>query len=271
MSEGAGFVELLQDHNLVHLDASVLALHAAGVPRTLPLTRSLFRAMEAGEVAAQTSALSLYQLLVESYRRGEESTAARIEQLIGSIPGLRVIPLDGRIARQAAQVRAQIGGRVERRRFRRARTSFWRSGLRCAGSPGWPSNPSMRCNQQKREARPAPPDGRATRSNPVVERAEQEPGRNLGFVVGRLRRETTSEGCDAPHRLLADGWKQECRAFSTGRQNRLLGIAEIRESTFASCRVRVLAENSLDHQLIQDHAWDRCICVVETSGHHRTR
>lgn len=114
MSDAARLVELLQDHELVHLDASVLALHAAGVPRTLPLTRSLFRAMEAGEVAAQTSALSLYQLLVESYRRGEESTASRIEQLMGSIPGLRVIPLDSRIARQAAQVRAQIGGRVER-------------------------------------------------------------------------------------------------------------------------------------------------------------
>ena len=114
MSESARFEELLQDHDLVHLDASVLALHAAAVAGTLPLTRSLFRAMETGQVSAQTSALSLYQLLVESYRRGEESTAARIEQLIGSIPGLRVIPLDGRIARQAAQVRAQIGGRVER-------------------------------------------------------------------------------------------------------------------------------------------------------------
>ena len=114
MSESARFEELLQDHDLVHLDASVLALHAAAVAGTLPLTRSLFRAMETGQVSAQTSALSLYQLLVESYRRGEESTATRIEQLIGSIPGLRVIPLDGRIARQAAQVRAQIGGRVER-------------------------------------------------------------------------------------------------------------------------------------------------------------
>ena len=114
MSEGARFVELLEDHDLVHLDASVLALHAAGVPRALPFTRSLFRVMEAGEVVGQTSALSLYQLLVESYRRGEDSTAARIEQLIGTIPGLRVIPLDGRIARQAAQVRAQIGGRIER-------------------------------------------------------------------------------------------------------------------------------------------------------------
>ena len=114
MNKDGRFVELLEDHDLVHLDASVLALHAAGVPSALPFTRALFRAMEAGEVVGQTSALSLYQLLVESYRRGEESTAARIEQLIGSIPGLRVIPLDGRIARQAAQVRAQIGGRVER-------------------------------------------------------------------------------------------------------------------------------------------------------------
>jgi hypothetical protein len=114
VSESARFEELLQDHDLVHLDASVLALHAAAVAGTLPLTRSLFRAMETGQVSAQTSAISLYQLLVESYRRGEESTATRIEQLIGSIPGLRVIPLDGRIARQAAQVRAQIGGRVER-------------------------------------------------------------------------------------------------------------------------------------------------------------
>jgi len=114
VSEGAQFVELLQEHDLVHLDASVLALHAAGVPKMLPLTRSLFHAMEVGQIRAQTSALSLYQLLVESYRRGEESTASRIEQLLGSIPGLRMIPLDGRIARQAAQVRAQIGGRVER-------------------------------------------------------------------------------------------------------------------------------------------------------------
>jgi hypothetical protein len=70
--------------------------------------------MDAGEVQAQTSALSLYQLLMESYRRGDETTADRIERLIGAMPGLTVIPLDGRIARQAAQVRARIGGGLER-------------------------------------------------------------------------------------------------------------------------------------------------------------
>ena len=114
MSERDRFEKLVRERTLVHLDASVLALHLAAISGSLPLTRTLFRLMESGEVAGQTSALTLYQLLMESYRRGEERTADRVERLIGAIPGLEVIPLDGRIARQAAQVRARIGGRLER-------------------------------------------------------------------------------------------------------------------------------------------------------------
>ncbi|MEJ2546241.1 MAG: hypothetical protein P8125_00325 [Gemmatimonadota bacterium] len=114
MSERDRFEALVREKALLHLDASVLALHLAGIEASLPLTRTLFRLMDAGDVQAQTSALSLYQLLMESYRRGEQSTADRIERLIGAMPGLTVIPLDGRIARQAAQVRARIGGGLER-------------------------------------------------------------------------------------------------------------------------------------------------------------
>lgn len=114
MNEVESFESLVRRQQLIHLDAGVLALHVAGVRTALPLTRTLFRLMETGEVRAQTSALSLYQLLMESYRRGEESTADRIEQLIGAVPGLRVVPIDGKVARQAAQVRARIGGRIER-------------------------------------------------------------------------------------------------------------------------------------------------------------
>jgi hypothetical protein len=114
VNEHDRFESLIRDQALLHLDASVLALHAAGIQASLPLTRTLFRLMEEGEVVAQTSALSLYQLLMESYRRGEETSAGRIERLIGAIPGLKVIALDGRIARQAAQVRARIGGSLER-------------------------------------------------------------------------------------------------------------------------------------------------------------
>lgn len=114
MNELESFENLVRQHRLIHLDAGVLALHLAGVSTALPLTRTLFRLMESGDVRAQTSALTLYQLLMESYRRGEESTADRIEQLIGAVSGLTVVPMDGRVARQAAQVRARIGGRIER-------------------------------------------------------------------------------------------------------------------------------------------------------------
>jgi hypothetical protein len=114
VNELESFENLVRQHRLIHLDAGVLALHLAGVSTALPLTRTLFRLMEDGDVRAQTSALTLYQLLMESYRRGEESTADRIEQLIGAVSGLTVVPMDGRVARQAAQVRARIGGRIER-------------------------------------------------------------------------------------------------------------------------------------------------------------
>lgn len=114
MSEAQRLREALRGRSLVHIDASVLALHAAALPGTLPLTRGLFGALAAGEVRAQTSALSFYQLLVEAYRRGEAATAERAERLIGSIPGLAIVPVTPRIARQAAQVRAQLGGRPER-------------------------------------------------------------------------------------------------------------------------------------------------------------
>ncbi|MCL7926606.1 MAG: PIN domain-containing protein [marine benthic group bacterium] len=114
MSDYDRFEALLGEPSLVHLDASILALHVAGIPASLPLTRVLFQLMESGDITAQTSALSLYQLLMESYRRGEETTADRVERLLGALPGLTLIPLDGRIARQAAQVRARIGGKLER-------------------------------------------------------------------------------------------------------------------------------------------------------------
>jgi predicted nucleic acid-binding protein len=114
VNELENLASLVRQHQLIHIDAGVLALHVAGVSSALPLTRTLFRLMDSGDVRAQTSALTLYQLLMESYRRGEESSAERIEQLIGALPGLRVVPIDGKVARQAAQVRARIGGRIER-------------------------------------------------------------------------------------------------------------------------------------------------------------
>ncbi|MFO7588611.1 MAG: PIN domain-containing protein [Gemmatimonadota bacterium] len=114
MSEAKRLRDALRGRTLVHVDASVLALHASAQAGALPLTRALFGALAAGELRAQTSALSFYQILAEAYRRGDAGTAERAERLLGSIPGLAIVAVTPRIARQAAQVRAQLGGGPER-------------------------------------------------------------------------------------------------------------------------------------------------------------
>jgi len=105
---------ILTEAERVHIDASVLGLHLMGHPRYTPLTRMLFRLMSESQVRARTSAISLYQLLVEAYRRGQSDTARTAEQYLTTVPGLDVISVTPMIARQASEVRAQLGGTTER-------------------------------------------------------------------------------------------------------------------------------------------------------------
>lgn len=105
---------VLTEAERIHVDASVLALHLLAHPRYTPLTRTLFSLLSHDQVRASTSAVSVYQLLVEAYRRGEGDTARTVEQCLTTVPGLEVIPVTSAIARQAAEVRAQLGGNAER-------------------------------------------------------------------------------------------------------------------------------------------------------------
>jgi predicted nucleic acid-binding protein len=110
----AGLREVLARVARVHVDASVLAQHLTGNARFTPLTRAVLELFSDGRLAGSTSAMSIYQLLVEAYRRGEAETAATAERYLTTIPGLDVIDVTPGIARQASQVRAQLGGSSER-------------------------------------------------------------------------------------------------------------------------------------------------------------
>ena len=114
MADSDRLQEILTEAERVHIDASVLGLHLMGHSRYTPLTRMLFGLMSESHVRARTSAITLYQLLVEAYRRGESDTARSAEQYLTTIPGLEVIPVTSTIARQASEVRAQLGGSTER-------------------------------------------------------------------------------------------------------------------------------------------------------------
>ena len=114
MSEAARLRDALAETTRLHVDASVLALHLAGDSRYTPLTRVLLEILAAGDLSASTSSITIYQLLVEAYRRGEDETARTAERYLTTIPGLDVVDLTPSIARQASQVRAQLGGGPER-------------------------------------------------------------------------------------------------------------------------------------------------------------
>jgi predicted nucleic acid-binding protein len=98
----------------VYVDASVLALHLTGNPTYLPLTRALLHGLRDGQFEGLTSAITIYQLLVEPYRSGQEETAEAVERLLAALPGLELVPVSPTICRQAAQVKAQIGGELPR-------------------------------------------------------------------------------------------------------------------------------------------------------------
>lgn len=114
MSDPGRLREVLSSARRAHVDASVLALHLTGSPRFIPLTRTLFEMLAEGDLRGSTSALTIYQLLVEAYRRGEAETAATAERYLTTVPGLDVVDVTPAIARQASQVRAQLGGSPER-------------------------------------------------------------------------------------------------------------------------------------------------------------
>lgn len=114
MSDAAALQSVLRSAIRVHVDASVLALHLTGHRRYTPLTRMLLGLLAEDELSATTSAISVYQLLVEAYRRGEADTATTAERYLTTIPGLSVVDVTPAIARQASQVRAQLGGSTER-------------------------------------------------------------------------------------------------------------------------------------------------------------
>ncbi len=114
MSSHSRFVSQLSEAGHVHVDAGVLALHMLGDRSYLDLTRLLFLSLGTGACTAQTSAMSIFQIGVEPFRRGEDVLALKACTHISALPGLEVVPVSGVIATQAAQVRAQLGGRTER-------------------------------------------------------------------------------------------------------------------------------------------------------------
>jgi len=114
VTDSVSISERLAGSHLVHVDARVLALHLLADAEMSPLTREVVSGMREGRVRAQTSVMTLYQLLAELYRRGEAVRAGDLARDLTVHNGLVMVATTAEIAIQAAEVRAQLGGRPER-------------------------------------------------------------------------------------------------------------------------------------------------------------
>ena len=90
----------------VALDTSIFIYFIEEHPLYLPLVEPLFEAIDAGELEAVTSSLTLLEVLVVPFRFSNGSLIDRYETLLTKSQGLRLVDLDRDFLRSVAQVRA---------------------------------------------------------------------------------------------------------------------------------------------------------------------
>lgn len=97
----------LRRHQHIGLDTSLLIYFVENNPEYHALARTVFNAIESGRNAGVCSTLSLLEVLVEPYRRGNEELVNQFYGLLTTYPGVTWVDLSREIADLAARLRAQ--------------------------------------------------------------------------------------------------------------------------------------------------------------------
>ena len=92
------------------LDTAVFIYFIEEHPRFLAALDPVFKAIDAGQLPAVSSSLTLLEVLVVPYRAGNAALADRYEQVLTRSRGLRLINIDRTQLRAAAQLRAVHAG-----------------------------------------------------------------------------------------------------------------------------------------------------------------
>ncbi|HVT56929.1 MAG TPA: PIN domain-containing protein [Thermoanaerobaculia bacterium] len=101
-------MELLRDlgPGPVAIDSPIFIYFIEEHAQYLPVVEPVFSAIASGTLAAATSCLTLLEVLVQPLRANLPALAAEYEQILGGSPGLHLVPLDPRLLRAAAYLRA---------------------------------------------------------------------------------------------------------------------------------------------------------------------
>jgi len=96
----------------VALDTCVFIYLIEEHPTYLPVLAPLFAAVDAGQLPAVTSALTILEVLVVPFRHGDAALAAHYEALLCGSRGLETVDVGAVILRDAAALRASTGLRT---------------------------------------------------------------------------------------------------------------------------------------------------------------
>lgn len=93
----------------VALDSAIFIYWIEEDPRYVELVAPVFEAIDGGSLEAVTSELTLLEVLVAPFRSSDPELARRYQTILIGCPGLTLVPLDRRLLRTAAGIRAVAG------------------------------------------------------------------------------------------------------------------------------------------------------------------
>lgn len=101
-----GWIESLRGQ-VVALDTAPIIYLIQENPTYLQSVRPFFEALDRGEFRAVTTVLTLLEVLVQPFRRGDTELAQQYRDILLYSPNLTCAPLTTTVAEEAARLRAQ--------------------------------------------------------------------------------------------------------------------------------------------------------------------
>ncbi len=92
----------------IYLDTNVFIYALNGFPAYVPAMRELFDAVESGGVSAATSELTLAELLVIPFRRGNVEEEKRCRMILRQRTNFSLLPVNVNVLEATARLRAEL-------------------------------------------------------------------------------------------------------------------------------------------------------------------
>ena len=99
----------LKKHHRVGLDSNILIYFIEGIPAYKKLTQRIFESIEAGQNQGVCSTLTLLEILVQPYRKQNETLLNEFYGLLTTYPNLEWMDMTVDIADPGARLRAEYG------------------------------------------------------------------------------------------------------------------------------------------------------------------